>query len=83
MKAMPHAYLFTGKKCFKVDMELIKEGVNLTFEFLKDDLIEPPRFSFEVGMVLVITRHAVEEFSDDFIELFETMKTLATSLPPK
>jgi hypothetical protein len=42
-----------------VDIELIKEGVNLTFEFPEDMLKEPLKFPFELGMVLVITHHVV------------------------
>jgi len=30
-------------------------GINLTFEFLDEDLEVPLRFTFEVGMVLIIT----------------------------
>jgi len=31
------------------------DGINLTFEFRDEDLEVPLRFTFEVGMVLIIT----------------------------
>jgi hypothetical protein len=44
-------------------LELLKEGVNLTFEFRDDELEEPLKFTFIHGMAFIFTTTAIEELS--------------------
>ena len=63
-------------------MELIKEGVNLTFEFRDDELEAPPKFTFEPSMVLIFTRAALDEFHPLFLFLAKALTNATSKLPP-
>jgi hypothetical protein len=80
---LPYAYLFNGKRYHQVDLELLKEGVNLTFEFRDDELEEPLKFTFIHGMAFIFTTTAIEEFPPRFFSISKTFNDVVKLLPPQ